>query len=99
LIPLHLKYSNKMSEVPKPVEEQPAPAVETTSAEEPAPETKAEESTAAAEESSPAAEPAAAPADTVESAAVTEEAPAPVAAKESSGEGILGYKAPGGFMK
>jgi hypothetical protein len=97
LIPPYLKYSINMSDVPKPVEEQSAPVVEATSTEEPAPETKVEESTAAAEETSPAAEPPVEAVDTVEPAAVTEEAPAPAAVKEFAGEGIVGYKAPSGF--
>lgn len=93
-----------MSEVNKPVEEQVAAAVEATPVVEPTTtETKAEETTTpAVTETAAAAEP---PKDVVEPvAAATTETPAdPTKAaapkKEFTGEGSLGYKAPGGFIK
>ena len=94
-----------MSDVQKPVEEQPAP-VEATPAVEPAAETKVEEPVAAEAPAAPETTAAAEPApDAIEPAAATETPEAPVKAatptkKEFTGEGTLGYKAPGGnFLK
>jgi hypothetical protein len=74
-----------MSDIPKPIEEQPAP-VDATTAEKPVAEAKV-------------VEPTAETTDVVEPATDGEETPAAPAAKEFTGEGVLGYKAPGGFMK
>src|SRR5271167_2566462 len=91
-----------MSEAPKPVDEQPAnPPVEPTAAAEPAPESKADDSTAPGpSEADPASEPvkdAVEPAPTTEATTAPAEAAAPK--EEFTGEGFLGYKAPGGFIK
>jgi hypothetical protein len=86
-----------MSEVPKAVEQQAAP-VEPTPTVESATEAKTEEAAApVAGETAAASEPAK---DVVEPAAPAE-APAKAAApkKEFTGEGFLGYKAPGGIIK
>jgi hypothetical protein len=88
-----------MSEVQNPVEETPA-LVEATPVE-PTTETKAEETVAPApEETTAAAEPAKdeEPAAATEAPAATTKATPPK--KEFTGEGVLGYKAPGGnFVK
>ena len=84
-----------MSEMPKPVEEQPAAMVEATPTIEPVAETVEP----AAAETTTAAEPTT---DSIEPAAATETSAATAAAtpkKEFTGEGTLGYKAPGGFIK
>jgi hypothetical protein len=90
-----------MSEVQNSVEEQPAAPVEATPIVEPTTEAKAEETPApAVEETTTAAEPAKdeEPAAAPEVPATTTKAATPK--KEFTGEGILGYKAPGGnFMK
>jgi len=89
-----------MSEVPKAVEQQAAP-VEPTPTVEPATEAKTEEAAApVAGETAAASEPAK---DVVEPAAPAETPAAPAKAaapkKEFTGEGFLGYKAPGGIIK
>ncbi len=89
-----------MSEVQNSVEEQPTAPVEATPVVEPATEAIADETPApAVEETTTAAEPAKGeePAAATEASSTTK-AVAPK--KEFTGEGILGYKAPGGnFMK
>jgi hypothetical protein len=89
-----------MSEVQNSVEEQPAAPVEATPVELTT-EAKAEETPApAVEETTTAAEPAEdeEPATAPEVPATTTKAATPK--KEFTGEGILGYKAPGGnFIK
>lgn len=87
-----------MSEIQKPVaDEQPAAVVESAPVvSEPVAETKVEESAPAVEESSTVVEPTPAVTEAVEA-----ETPAKVETpkKEFTGEGILGYKGPGGFIK
>jgi hypothetical protein len=81
-----------MSEVQNPVEQQPA-AVEATPVVEPVAETKAVETPAAATTTE-------ASNDVVAPVAATEETKAVAPKHEFTGEGTLGYKAPGGsFMK
>jgi len=85
-----------MSEAQNPVEEQPAPV---EAAAEPTAEAKTEETPApATEETTTAAEPAKdeEPAAATEAPAATPKAAAPK--KEFTGEGTLGYKAPGGNL-
>jgi hypothetical protein len=90
-----------MSEVQNSVEEQPAAPIEATPVVEPTTEAKTEETPApATEETTTAAEPAKdeEPAAATETPAATTKAAPPT--KEFTGEGILGYKAPGGnFIK
>lgn len=79
-----------MSEITKPVETTPVAVEETV------PETKVEEPVVPA-----ATEPVVeTPATTEEVAAAADPTPAVVETpKEFTGEGVLGYKAPGGFLK
>jgi len=86
-----------MSEVQKPVvEEQAAAAFEATPLVEPVAETKvADAAPAAAEPVAAESEAAPAAADPATEADAKPETPK----KEFEGEGILGYKAPGGFIK
>ncbi|KAI9744449.1 MAG: hypothetical protein M1818_001978 [Claussenomyces sp. TS43310] len=94
-----------MSDVQKPVEAQPVEPVvpvEVVPAAEVVPETKAEETVVpATTEAAPATEsaPVAEESTPATEAAVAAAPETTTPAKEFSGEGVLGYKAPGGFLK
>lgn len=90
-----------MSEVQNSVEEQPAAPVEAKPVVEPTTEIKAEEASApAVEETTATAEPAKNEEPTAATEAPVATTKAATPKKEFTGEGILGYKAPGGnFMK
>lgn len=79
-----------MSEVQKPVEELPALVVEATPAAEPVAEAAVIDAAPVATEAETVDAPVA-----VAEPATEEETPK----KEFEGEGVLGYKAPGGFIK
>lgn len=85
-----------MSEIQKPVED-PVPAVAETSVVEPLKTEEAAPVAPAADTETPVA--AETTTEATEPAAAAEETAAVETPKEFDGSGILGYKAPGGFIK